>query len=138
MSFLLKIIVPERVVLEVNATSVILPSALGEIEILEGHLPIIGILEAGTVFYTVDNQRIPIAVDCGFFKFSNATLVVLTEAAIDVKSLDESAIDMAVQRAQEALEKARTEKQMDSEELDRLDKILRFNVAQKLTKHAQR
>ena len=80
----------------------------------------------------------PIAVDTGFFKLADNTLLLLTEAAIDVQSTDEASIDAAVQRAQEALEKAKHEKQVDEEELERLDKMLRFSIAQKLTKQAKR
>ena len=138
MALRLKIIVPEKTVFEGEVTSVILPTALGEIEILEGHLPIIGILEAGTVFYKEAGNTIPIAIDTGFFRLRGLELVLLTEAAIDVQVLDESSIDAAIQRAQEALEKAKTEKVVDDEELERLDKIFRFQVAQKLTKHAKR
>ena len=138
MAFQLKIIIPERVVYEGSVTSVVLPTATGEIEILDQHLPIIGILEAGTVFYTENGVAVPIAVDTGFFKLADNTLLLLTEAAIDVQSTDEASIDAAVQRAQEALEKAKHEKQVDEEELERLDKMLRFSIAQKLTKQAKR
>lgn len=138
MAFRLKIIIPERVVYEGSVISAVLPTATGEIEILDGHLPIIGILEAGTVFYTENNTSIPIAVDTGFFKLADNELLLLTEAAIDVQSVDAASIDTAVQRAREALEKAKHEKQVDEEELERLDKMLRFNVAQKLTKQAKR
>ena len=138
MALTLKIIVPEKTVFEGEVTSVILPTALGEIEILEGHLPIIGILEPGTVFYKEAGTAIPMAIDTGFFRLRGSELLLLTEAAIDVQVLDESSIDAAIQRAQEALEKAKTEKAVDDEELERLDKIFRFQVAQKLTKQAKR
>lgn len=138
MALTLKIVVPEKVVLERTVTSVILPTALGEIEILEGHLPIIGILEAGTVFYKQDNHVTSMAIDTGFFKLQGSSLTLLTEAAIDVQVLDESSIDAAVRRAEEALEKAKNEKMADMEELERLDKMLRFQMAQKLTKQAKR
>ena len=138
MALILKIIVPEKTVFEGEVTSVILPTALGEIEILEGHLPIIGILEPGTVFYKEAGATIPMAIDTGFFRLRGSELVLLTEAAIDVQVLDESSIDAAIQRAQEALEKAKNEKAVDDEELERLDKIFRFQVAQKLTKQAKR
>jgi len=138
MALTLKIIVPEKTVFEGEVTSVILPTALGEIEILEGHLPIIGILEPGTVFYKESGNMIPMAIDTGFFRLRGSELVLLTEAAIDVQVLDESSIDAAIQRAKEALEKAKTEKSVDDEELERLDKIFRFQVAQKLTKQAKR
>ena len=138
MSFRLKIITPEHVVYEGSVASVVLPTATGEIEILEHHLPMIGVLEAGTVFYTETNTAVPMAVDTGFFKLADNELLLLTEAAIDVQSVDEASIDAAVRRAEEALEKAKHEKQIDEEELERLDKLLRFSVAQKLTKQAKR
>ena len=138
MALTLKIFVPEKVVLEDKVTSVILPTSLGEIEILEGHLPIIGLLEAGTVFYKNNGTTTPIAIDAGFYKLHGSELVLLVEAAIDVQVLDESSIDAAVRRAQEALEKAKQNKTMDEDELERLDKMLRFQIAQKLTKQAKR
>ena len=138
MALTLKIIVPEKVVLEDKVTSVILPTSLGEIEILEGHLPIIGLLEAGTVFYKNNGTTTPIAIDAGFYKLHGSELVLLVEAAIDVQVLDTSSIDAAVRRAQEALEKAKQNKTIDEDELERLDKILKFQIAQKLTKQAKR
>lgn len=138
MALTLKIVVPEKVVLEDKVTSVILPTSLGEIEILEGHLPIMGLLEAGTVFYKNNGTTTPIAIDAGFYKLHGSELVLLVEAAIDVQVLDESSIDAAVRRAQEALEKAKQNKTIDEDELERLDKMLRFQIAQKLTKQAKR
>ncbi len=138
MALTLKIIVPEKVIFEGQVVSVILPTALGEIEILEGHLPIIGILDPGTVFYKQGGASIPMAIDTGFYKLNGSELTLLTEAAIDVQSLDASSIDAAVRRAQEALERAKNDRAMDEEELERLDKILRFQIAQKLTKQAKR
>lgn len=123
---------------EGSVTSVVLPTALGETEILEGHLPMVGILEAGTVFYTETAAPVSIAVDTGFFKLADNELQLLTEAAVDVKTLDAASIDAAVQRAQAALEQAKHENLADEEELERLDKLLRFSVAQKLTKQAKR
>ncbi len=138
MALTLKIIVPEKVVLEDKITSVILPTSMGEIEILEGHLPIMGLLEAGTVFYKHNGIVTPIAIDTGFYKLHGSELVLLVEGAIDVQVLDENSIDAAVRRAQEALEKAKQNKTVDEDELERLDKMLRFQVAQKLTKHVKR
>lgn len=138
MALTLKIVVPEKIVLEEKVTSVILPTSLGEIEILEGHLPIMGLLEAGTVFYKSNGTPTPIAIDAGFYKLHGTELVLLVEAAIDVQVLDESSIDAAVRRAQEALEKAKQNKTIDEDELERLDKMLRFQIAQKLTKQAKR
>jgi F-type H+-transporting ATPase subunit epsilon len=138
MGFLLKIVIPEKVVFEGKVTSVILPTVLGEIEILEDHLPIVGLLEPGAAIYKINGQTNSIAVDTGFFRLKKDQLILLTEAAIDVQVLDASSIDAAVRRAQEALEKAKKEQGANTEELERLDKMFRFQLAQQLTKQIKR
>jgi F-type H+-transporting ATPase subunit epsilon len=138
MGFLLKIVIPEKVVFEGKVTSVILPTVLGEIEILEDHLPIVGLLEPGAAIYKINGQTNSIAVDTGFFRLKKDQLILLTEAAIDVQVLDASSIDAAVRRAQEALEKAKKEQSANTEELERLDKMFRFQLAQQLTKQIKR
>ncbi|MDR0647600.1 MAG: ATP synthase F1 subunit epsilon [Puniceicoccales bacterium] len=138
MGFLLKIVIPEKVIFEGKVTSVILPTVLGEIEILEDHLPIVGLLEPGAVIYKINGQTHSIAVDTGFFRLRKDQLILLTEAAIDVQILDASSIDAAVRRAQEALEKAKKEQGANAEELERLDKMFRFQLAQQLTKQIKR
>lgn len=134
MGFLLKIVVPEKLIFTENVDSVILPTALGEIEILEDHLPIIGILEPGAIVYKQGGKSTSMAIDTGFFRLHQNQLVLMTEAAIDVQVLDESSIDAAVKRAQEALEKAQKEQSSNTEEIERLDKVFRFQLAQQLTK----
>ncbi|MDR2397108.1 MAG: ATP synthase F1 subunit epsilon [Puniceicoccales bacterium] len=138
MGFLLKIVIPEKIVFEGKVTSVILPTVLGEIEILEDHLPIVGLLEPGAAIYKINGQTNSIAVDTGFFRLRKDQLILLTEAAIDVQVLDASSIDAAVRRAQEALEKAKKEQGANTEELERLDKMFRFQLAQQLTKQIKR
>ncbi|MDR1255266.1 MAG: ATP synthase F1 subunit epsilon [Puniceicoccales bacterium] len=138
MGVLLKIVIPEKIVFEGKVTSVILPTVLGEIEILEDHLPIVGLLEPGAAIYKINGQTNSIAVDTGFFRLKKDQLILLTEAAIDVQVLDASSIDAAVRRAQEALEKAKQEQGANTEELERLDKMFRFQLAQQLTKQIKR
>ena len=65
MGFVLKIIVPEQLVFEGEVSSVTLPTLMGEIQILENHLPIIGGLEAGTVHYTAHGEPHSMAIDVG-------------------------------------------------------------------------
>lgn len=137
MGFTLKIIVPEQLIFEGEVTSVTLPTLMGEIQILENHLPIVGGLETGTVLYTTNGKQHSMAIDMGFFKFKKNQLTLLTEAAIDVQAIDARSIDEAVARAQAALEKARNSK-VDAEEIERLDKMFRFQLAQQLAKRAKR
>ena len=86
MGLTLKIIVPEKVAFESKVTSVILPTSMGEIEVLEGHLPIIGILEPGTVFYKENGKITPLAIDAGFFKLRGTELVNLAFQVFDYDS----------------------------------------------------
>lgn len=134
MALLLKIITPEKVIFSGEVQSVALPTECGEIEVFENHLPILGILEPGAVVYKNAGNATQIAVDAGFFQLANNVMSVLTEAAVDVKILDSRSIDEAIRLAEIELEKAKSQKTLDIEELDRLDKYFKFQIAQKLVK----
>lgn len=72
----LLILDPQRVVLEGEAESVLLPGDRGEFELLDCHVPIVSLLRQG--FVTVDwKTRVPIR--SGMVKFDRNECVVLIE-----------------------------------------------------------
>lgn len=62
----LKIVSPERVVYEGEATSVLVPGTLGSFEILTDHAPIISSLEVGKVEYATSEGRQTLLIKGGF------------------------------------------------------------------------
>ena len=62
----LKIVTPEKLVLEELVDEVIIPTTEGEIAVLPDHIPIVSGFRSGDVVGIVNGEHIPIAVVGGF------------------------------------------------------------------------
>lgn len=129
----LEIITPDEKVLSTQADQVILPTELGEIGILSGHIPLITKIVAGELQVLGEGGAEYIAVDQGFAKILGDRVSILTEGAIDVKAIDLSEVESAQARAEEALRIA-AEDELDYDEQQNLENQVQFLVAQKLSK----
>ena len=134
MSLTLEIVTPDRRAYTGEADSVTLPTALGSIGILKGHLPITSIIEAGEVVVVLNGKTSRLAVDKGFVRVVSDKVSVVTEAAIDENKIDLKAIDQAEERARQAVEAARGQKEIDPVEIAKIEQILRFAAVQRMVK----
>ena len=62
----LKIVTPEKLILEELVDSVTLPTTEGEITILADHIPIVAALTSGDIVAISDGEHVPMAVVGGF------------------------------------------------------------------------
>ncbi len=140
MALVLEIITPEGIVWhEDNLSLVSLPAADGEVGIMEGHIPLITVLNEGAILATRTNgTQESIAVDRGYARCMGNVISVLTEAAIDVSKLTDDDIEHAKQMAENAKKRVSENASIDSDELDKLEAIIRFSIAQELAKSKKR
>ncbi|MBR6797532.1 MAG: ATP synthase F1 subunit epsilon [Opitutales bacterium] len=130
-----EIITPTGIVYQAeNVNSVTLPTTSGELGILPGHIPLTAEIEPGEIDVETSAGTTKLAVDKGYARVLADRVSVLAEAAIDVKAIDLSAVEDAQKRAEAALEAARHQKEIDPAELERLEAVARFAIAQKLVK----
>jgi len=134
MSLTLEIVTPDRRAYTSEADSVTLPTALGSIGILKGHLPLTSIIEAGEVVVVLNGKTSRLAVDKGFVRVVSDKVSVVTEAAIDETKIDLKAIEQAEERARQAVEAARGQKEIDPVEIAKIEQILRFAAVQRMVK----
>lgn len=134
MSLTLEIVTPDRRAYTGEADSVTLPTALGSIGILKGHLPLTSIIEAGEVVVVLNGKTSRLAVDKGFMRVVSDKVSVVTEAAIDENKIDLKAIEQAEERARQAVEAARGQKEIDPVEIAKIEQILRFAAVQRMVK----
>jgi F-type H+-transporting ATPase subunit epsilon len=134
MSLTLEIVTPDRRAYLGEAESVILPTALGSIGILKGHLPLTSLIDAGEVVVVHNGKTVRLAVDKGFVRVVSDKVSVVTEAAIDEAKIDLKAIDQAEERARKAVEAARGQKEIDPVEIAKIEQILRFAAVQRMVK----
>ena len=137
MSLLLEIVTPEKVVFSDKADSVVLPTTEGDVGVLSGHIPLLTTLAPGELQVITEGRTESLTVDKGFAQVLGDKVSVLTEGAIDVESIDLSAVEDAQLRAEKALAEAAKQK-MDPAEIEQLETIVRFSLAQKMAKERRR
>jgi F-type H+-transporting ATPase subunit epsilon len=112
----LKIITPERLILEEMVDQVSLPTTLGEITVLPDHIPLITGLTSGDVVALVNGEYVPMAVVGGFLEVKQdekgiTNVAVLADFAEHLSELGDEAIKKAKARAEEL------KKQMENKEV---------------------
>lgn len=98
-----ELVAADRKVWSGKATIVVARTSSGDIGIMPGHQPLLGVLESGPVtIRTTDGDAVVVAVHGGFISFSDNKLSVLAETA-------ELAEEIDIERAERALERARSD-----------------------------
>jgi F-type H+-transporting ATPase subunit epsilon len=134
----LKIVTPERLVLEEMIDQVSLPTTLGEITVLPNHIPLITELASGDVVAYANGEPVPMAVVGGFVEVKqnqkgDTEVAVLADFAEHVSELSDDAIDRAKARAEELKKLMENRQHVDFEhfeaELER--SLTRVKIADK-------
>jgi F-type H+-transporting ATPase subunit epsilon len=127
MSLTLEIVTPEARVYSDTIDTVVIPTVDGEIGILPGHIPLLTQVDHGELRVTKNGVTTFLAVGKGFAEISNDKVSVLAENAINEEKIDEHAVEQAQKRAEEALA---GKSDLDPAEIERLEGVVRFAVAQ--------
>jgi F-type H+-transporting ATPase subunit epsilon len=127
MPLTLEIVTPEGRVYSDTVDTVVLPTVQGEIGILPGHLPLLTQIEDGELRVQKGNATESLACGRGFVEIAGDKISVLAEQAINVAAIDESAVENACRRAEDALAK---KQDLSAEETERLESVVRFAYAQ--------
>lgn len=135
--FELKIVTPERLILQEMVDQVTLPTPNGEITILPGHIPLISGLASGDVVAMTNGEYVPMAVSGGFVevkKDGERTLVaILADFAEHVRDITDQEIEKAKEKSEELRKLAENKGVVDYErfaaELER--SLNRIKIADK-------
>ena len=127
MALTLEIVTPEARVYSDTIDTVVIPTTAGEIGILPGHIALVAQVAEGELRVTKDGKQLSLAVGGGFVEIDRDKISVLAERAITVEKIDVTAVETALQRAQDALKDKST---MDAAQVENLEGIVRFAVAQ--------
>jgi F-type H+-transporting ATPase subunit epsilon len=110
-SIAVEIMTPERLVMQTQADSIIVPAAEGELGILSGHAPLLAQLEPGAIrLQRADGEEL-FAISGGFLEVANNRVEIFAETAEMAKEID-------VERARQAAERARLDLKMATTDLD--------------------
>ncbi len=137
----LKIVTPERTILEEDVEQVTLPTTEGEITVMPGHVPLISTLRSGEIVAKKDGEYIPIAVVGGFIEVKSfgptqdrgTEVAVLADYAESISAITEDEIEKAKARSLELAKLAENKEHVDFEhfatELER--SLTRVKIADK-------
>jgi F-type H+-transporting ATPase subunit epsilon len=135
MPLTLEIITPEDRVYSDTVDTVVIPTLEGEIGILPGHIPLLTQVADGELRVTKGTETKALVVGAGFAQIDGDRVRVLAEFAINEAQIDENAAQKAIQRAEESL---KAKEKLDPAEIERLESLVRFSVAQLGAKRKRR
>ena len=131
----IEIVTPEARVYEDTIESVVMPTTSGEIDILPGHIPIVTEIQAGELIVSKSGTRQSLAISKGFAQCVGDKISILAEDAIHIDEIDESAVEEAQKRAENALA---TMEKMSDKEVAMLETQIAYARAQILLKQKKR
>jgi F-type H+-transporting ATPase subunit epsilon len=126
MPLLLEIVTPEARVYSETVDTVVIPTVEGEVGILPGHIPLVTQVGAGELRATRAGVTELLVVGGGFAQVSGERVSILADSAIEAEKIDENAAADAMKRAEAAL----TAGALPPAEVERLEAVVRFSVAQ--------
>ncbi|MEM6822435.1 MAG: ATP synthase F1 subunit epsilon [Verrucomicrobiota bacterium] len=134
MALQLDIITPEKKAYSESVDSVVLPGVEGEMGALTGHEPLMTMIQPGDLQVIQGGETQHLAVGEGFVEVTGSKVTVLTDMALQESEIDESHVEEALKRAQEALE----EKEEGSEEAALIMASIQKSLAQLNVKRRRR
>lgn len=126
--FHFELVSPERLLMDAEASAVLVPGAEGDFMVLPKHAPMMSTVRPGVVTIYEKARKEPerIFIRGGFAEVTPGSLVILAEEAIPVQELSKANIKQRITNAQEDLEDAKTDeaKRKAQEEITRLSELL--------------
>jgi len=110
----LEIVTPEKIAYAEDVEMVTLPGSEGELGVYPNHVPLLTTLNPGELRVLKNGKDSYLAIGEGFVEVTGATVSVLTDMAIDVTAIDESAAEQAVARARAAMKDDLTSEEVAS------------------------
>ena len=101
--FSVEIITPDKTILKMETSEVVIPSFEGEMGILKDHIPLITFLRPGLINIKADNEQI-FFVEEGTVEFSNNNLLILTSTAVELTKMNKKFIDFLISESEKKLD----------------------------------
>jgi F-type H+-transporting ATPase subunit epsilon len=126
------IMTPERLVMQTQADSVVVPAANGELGILANHAPLLAQLQPGEIRLRRENSLELFAVSGGFVEVANNHVSIFAETAEMAQEIDTERARQAAERAKAEMRSARTESDLAAAEASLRRALVRMRVTEGL------
>jgi F-type H+-transporting ATPase subunit epsilon len=102
-SFRLRIVTPERLLLDEEVEEVIAPGVAGEFGVLPDHITFLTALAPGRLIYRIGTQRHVVAIFGGYAEVVDNVMTVLADGAEPARQIDLETARRAQQEAEGAI-----------------------------------
>lgn len=123
----LEIVTPEASIYADEVDTVVLPGHEGEMGVLPQHAPLVTLLSAGELRITKGGKTQFMAVGEGLVEVTGTSTRILTDAAVGEDSIDEGAVQAALERAQARLKEGAN---LTAEEIAATEASIMHSLAQ--------
>jgi F-type H+-transporting ATPase subunit epsilon len=118
----LEIVTPEKTVIDKPVEAVYVPTAAGEIGILENHAPLISSLKPGILSFTVKGNTEKLVIAGGFVEVSSNQVSILADIAENADVIDSASAKIERDEAQKVLGDWKGSEEEFEIELEKLEK----------------
>lgn len=109
----LKIITPQKIVLEKDIDSITLPSDEGEITILPRHTNLFSLLKEGVIKFKINDEEDYLAIGGGYVETDGKSINVLVSKAYGQDEINHNLTEKAIVEAKNILKVSRDSKQRE-------------------------
>jgi F-type H+-transporting ATPase subunit epsilon len=129
----LDIVTPDATVYSETVDHVVVPTLNGKVDVFQHHVPVIDKLQPGDLKIRKDGVDEYLAVGSGFVEIYAEKVSIITDQAIKVADVDNTEIEEAVKRAEEALSEGR-KSNIDAAQMQLLEAAAQYERARKMAK----
>lgn len=130
-SLTLRVVTPDRAIIDEQVDEVELPGAEGYFGVLPGHAPLLAELQVGEMWYRKGSERFFVAVAFGSAEVLPDRVTVLARVAERADDIDVSRAESAVKRAQEQLTRGVQDMDFERARISLLKSLARLQVAER-------
>ena len=127
----LKVISPEKTVLDANCTHVTLPSSEGQITVYPHHAPIYTLISHGEVIAHTDKGVISLGVGSGFANITQTGVTLLANFGVLSDEIDEARANEAKARAEQLIKEHANDRDFVLAEAELSRSLLELKLASK-------
>lgn len=112
-----ELVSPERLLMDADVVSVVVPGADGDFQVLPNHAPVMSTIRTGIITVDMGGEVKELFVNGGFAEVNSKGLVILAEEAINRDELSKADIEQRIANAKEDMADAQTaERRMHAEQ----------------------
>jgi F-type H+-transporting ATPase subunit epsilon len=127
----LKVLSPERTVLNIDCNAVTMPSSEGQITVYPRHAPIYTLVTHGELIVHTDKDDLSLAIGPGFAEINGTGVTVLTDYGVSSDEIDAVRAQEAKERAEQIIKDHRSETDMVLAQAELLRSLVELKVVSK-------